>query len=93
MVTLAPRRVPLIPHLVDATGMFRVYAKQLHPRFELYVSPVNLDPDEPELPISAPAGHSREISCATSRYYTQGIAEDTGVSSACRNFPRKPAVI
>jgi len=67
----------LIPHLVNATGMFRVYAKQLHPRFELYVSPVNIDPDEPELPISAPAGYSREIARATSPFYTQGIAEDT----------------
>ena len=37
---------PLIPGLASATGMFRVYAKQLHPRFELYVSPVNIDPDE-----------------------------------------------
>ena len=67
----------LIPHLVNATGMFRVYAKQLHPRFELYVSPVNIDPDEPELPISAPASYSREIARATSPFYTQGIAEDT----------------
>jgi len=67
----------LIPHLVDATGMFRVYAKQLHPRFELYVSPVNIDPDEPELPISAPAAYSRDIARATSPFYTQGIAEDT----------------
>jgi len=68
---------PLIPHLVNATGMFRVYAKQLHPRFELYVSPVNIDPDEPELPISAPPNYSREIARATSPFYTQGIAEDT----------------
>lgn len=68
---------PLIPHLVNATGMFRVYAKQLHPRFELYVSPVNIDPDEPELPISAPAGYTREVARATSPFYTQGIAEDT----------------
>jgi len=68
---------PLIPHLVNATGMFRVYAKQLHPRFELYVSPVNIDPDEPELPISAPSSYSGEIARATSPFYTQGIAEDT----------------
>lgn len=68
---------PLIPHLVHATGMFRVYAKQLRPRFELYVSPVNIDPDEPELPISAPENYSRDIARATSPFYTQGIAEDT----------------
>ena len=68
---------PLIPGLASATGMFRVYAKQLHPRFELYISPVNIDPEAPELPISAPASYSREIARATGPFYTQGIAEDT----------------
>ncbi|HXI40943.1 MAG TPA: alkaline phosphatase family protein [Bryobacteraceae bacterium] len=68
---------PLIPGLASATGMFRVYAKQLHPRFELYTSPVNIDPEAPELPISAPASYSREVARATGRFYTQGIAEDT----------------
>jgi len=68
---------PLIPGLASATGMFRVYAKQLHPRFELYVSPVNIDPEVPELPISAPANYSREIAHDTGSFYTQGIAEDT----------------
>jgi predicted AlkP superfamily phosphohydrolase/phosphomutase len=67
----------LIPHLVNATGMFRVYTKHLRPRLELYVSPVNIDPDEPELPISTPASYSREVARATSPFYTQGIAEDT----------------
>ena len=68
---------PLIPGLASATGMFRVYAKQLHPRFELYTSPVNIDPEAPELPISAPSGYSREVARATGPFYTQGIAEDT----------------
>jgi len=68
---------PLIPGLASATGMFRVYAKQLHPRFELYVSPVNIDPEVPDLPISAPANYSREIAHDTGSFYTQGIAEDT----------------
>ena len=68
---------PLIPGLASATGMFRVYAKQLHPRFELYTSPVNIDPEAPELPISAPASYSREIARTTGLFYTQGIAEDT----------------
>ncbi len=68
---------PLIPGLASATGMFRVFAKQFHPRFELYVSPVNIDPEEPELPISAPPDYSREVARAISPFYTQGIAEDT----------------
>ena len=47
-----PANFPLLPHIASARGMFRVFAKQLHPRFELYVSPVNVDPEEPapELP-------------------------------------------
>jgi predicted AlkP superfamily phosphohydrolase/phosphomutase len=73
---------PLVRGLASATGMFRVYARQLHPRFELYVSPVNIDPDVPELPISAPASYSREIASAIGPFYTQGIAEDT---AAARN--------
>src|SRR5205085_11073677 len=63
--------------LASATGMFRVYARQFHPRFELYVSPVNIDPEVPELPISVPADYSREIAHHTGPFYTQGIAEDT----------------
>ncbi len=73
-------KFPLIPALASATGMFRVYAKQLHPRLELYVSPLNMDPEVPELPISAPAGYSREIARAAGPFYTQGIAEDTSAA-------------
>jgi predicted AlkP superfamily phosphohydrolase/phosphomutase len=68
---------PLIPALASARGMFRVYVKQLRPRFELYVSPVNIDPGHPELPISAPAHYSHEVDSAIGPFYTQGIAEDT----------------
>jgi predicted AlkP superfamily phosphohydrolase/phosphomutase len=71
---------PLIPGIASAIGMFRVYAKQLHPRFELYTSPVNIDPEAPELPISAPPNYSREVARATGPFYTQGIAEDTAAA-------------
>jgi predicted AlkP superfamily phosphohydrolase/phosphomutase len=68
---------PLLPHLVSVRGMVRVFAKQLHPRFEVYVSPVNVDPASADLPISTPRSLSREISRRTGRYYTLGIPEDT----------------
>ncbi|HTA41032.1 MAG TPA: alkaline phosphatase family protein [Bryobacteraceae bacterium] len=64
---------PLLPHFVSVRGMFRVFAKQLHPRFELYVSPVNVDPDDPALPISSPESYGREFG----RWSTLGIPEDT----------------
>jgi hypothetical protein len=68
---------PLLPHIASARGMFRVFAKQLHPRFELYVSPVNVDPEKPALPISAPGSYSREVAASMGRWSTLGIPEDT----------------
>ncbi len=68
---------PLVPGWKSAAGMFRVYARQLAPGLELYVSPVNVDPERPEVRISAPASYSRRLASATGLYYTQGMPEDT----------------
>jgi predicted AlkP superfamily phosphohydrolase/phosphomutase len=68
---------PIIPGIKTAAGMFRIYAKELQPGFAIYVSPVNIDPFSPELPISTPARHSREVAEAIGPFYTQGIPEDT----------------
>jgi len=72
-----PAEFDLIPHVASVHGMFRVFVRQLHPRFELYVSPVNVDPMSPDLPISVPSSFSREIAQRTGRYSTLGIPEDT----------------
>ena len=72
-----PVEFALVPHLATVHGMFRVFARQLHPRFELYVSPLNVDPLSRDLPISVPHSLSREIAQRTGRYYTLGIPEDT----------------
>lgn len=70
-------RFSLLPHIASVHGMFRVFAKQLHPRFELYVSPVNIDPDDPALPISAPAAYARDVKKRAGPWSTLGIPEDT----------------
>ncbi|HXE63696.1 MAG TPA: alkaline phosphatase family protein [Bryobacteraceae bacterium] len=72
-----PVDFPLMPHLVSARGMVRVFAKQLHPRFEVYVSPVNIDPESPDLPVSYPRSLAARVSRETGRYSTLGIPEDT----------------
>lgn len=72
-----PASFPLIPALMDARGMYRVYAKQLHPGFELYVSPININPADPALPIAAPVSYSKDLAKARGPFYTQGMAEDT----------------
>ncbi len=70
-------RFPIVPGIKSAAGMVRIFARQLQPGFGLYVSPVNLDPAAPELPISTPSSYSRELAAAVGPFYTQGIAEDT----------------
>lgn len=67
----------LIPHLVSSRGMFRVFAKQLHPLFQLYITPINVDPFSPVLPLSAPVSYSKTIAEETGRFFTLGIPEDT----------------
>jgi predicted AlkP superfamily phosphohydrolase/phosphomutase len=58
------------------------YLKQVRPHLQLYVSPLNLDPFAPALPISTPESYAAELAEATGRYYTQGMPEDTGVLAA-----------
>ena len=67
----------LIPHLVSSRGMIRVFAKHLHPRLELYLSPVNVDPENPALPISTPGSYARDVARSAGRWSTLGIPEDT----------------
>ena len=58
-------------------GMVRFYMKQVHPWFELYVSPVNIDPSMPANPIAAPLEFSTELAKRHGRFSTLGIPEDT----------------
>jgi predicted AlkP superfamily phosphohydrolase/phosphomutase len=71
-------RFPILPFVKTSAGMVRVFAKNLSPEFNIYVSPVNIDPDAPDLPISTPSTYSRDLARAVGPFYTQGIPEDTG---------------
>jgi predicted AlkP superfamily phosphohydrolase/phosphomutase len=63
-------------------GMVRFYLRSVRPEFELYASPVNVDPMAPALPVSTPAGYARELARTTGRFYTQGLPEDTKARQA-----------
>ena len=60
----------------------RFYLKSVRPAFQLYVSPVNIDPLDPALPISTPASFAAELAEAGGRFYTQGMPEDTAAYAA-----------
>jgi predicted AlkP superfamily phosphohydrolase/phosphomutase len=72
----------LIPIVKSASGIFRIYLQQVHPYLRVYVSPVNIDPENPELPLSTPPSYSRTLASAVGDFYTQGISEDTAAFRA-----------
>ena len=63
--------------LASAQGIVRFYLKSVRPDFELYISPIQIDPRSPAVPISTPADYSKELAEAIGPFYTQGIAEET----------------
>jgi len=77
-----PIEFQLIPFFGNVHGIGRFYLKQAHPRFQLYVSPINIDPANPALPISTPKSYSKQLSDEVGEFYTQGIAEDTKALSS-----------
>jgi predicted AlkP superfamily phosphohydrolase/phosphomutase len=67
----------MIPWVKDVHGICRFYLMEVSPHLRLYVTPVQIDPVRPEMPISTPPEYSREIAEATGLFYTQGLPDDT----------------
>src|SRR5262249_50481417 len=75
-------RFSLLSYLADAAGICRFFLKRAKGGFALYVTPVNIDPAHPALPISTPPDYSRRLVRELGYFYTQGMAEDTKALSA-----------
>ena len=60
-----------------ARGICRFYLKEISPEVEVYVTPVNIDPGRPDLPISHPVTYSIYLAKLFGPYATLGLAEDT----------------
>jgi predicted AlkP superfamily phosphohydrolase/phosphomutase len=72
-----PVEFELIPGLQSVTGICRFYLKEVRPNFKLYVTPVNIDPSNPALPISTPSDFASDLYRDCGYFYTQGMPEDT----------------
>ena len=55
----------------------RFYILQLEPHFEMYLTPLNIDPEKPALPISHPFIYSAYLAKMLGSYITLGEANDT----------------
>ena len=67
----------VVPFLVNVSAMGRFYLQEVRPDFKLYVTPLQIDPVDPALPVSTPDGWASELSGEIGRFYTQELPEDT----------------
>ncbi len=58
-------------------GIVRFYLRSIGPHLDLYMTPVNIDPANPSLPISHPNTYSVYLAKRFGHYATLGLAEDT----------------
>ena len=62
---------------VTVAGIARVQVLEMDEHVSLYMSPINLDPDRPAMPISHPSYFSSYLAKRHGPYATLGLAEDT----------------
>ena len=72
-----PLKFELMPLFSGISGMVRIYVQEVHPHFRLYLSPINVDPMDPELPVANPVESAQALARHIGRFYTQGFPEDT----------------
>ncbi len=62
---------------IKVNGICKFLLLGAGPDFELYVTPINIDPDKPAMPISHPAVYSTYLARRQGPYATLGLAEDS----------------
>ncbi|MBD3349587.1 MAG: hypothetical protein GF400_10395 [Candidatus Eisenbacteria bacterium] len=67
----------MVPMMVTVSGIARFYLKSAHPEFELYVTPIQINPANQVLPITDPPEYGNELVDEVGYFYTQNMPEDT----------------
>jgi predicted AlkP superfamily phosphohydrolase/phosphomutase len=62
---------------VTVAGICRMLVTEMDEAFSLYVTPINIDPDKPVMPISHPPYYATYLSNRVGKFATLGLAEDT----------------
>jgi len=62
---------------IKIRAIARFYLQSLEPHFEMYMTPLNIDPEKPALPISHPFVYSVYLSKLLGSFITLGEANDT----------------
>ena len=72
-VTLRFRAAPF----VTVTGLTRMLILEMDEHLSVYLSPINLDPEKPGMPVSHPGYYATYLARKIGPYATLGLAEDT----------------
>jgi len=67
----------LAPMVVSVSGIARFYVKDVHPHLRLYVTPINIDPENQAMPITYPVELGGEIASHIGPFWTKGLPADT----------------
>jgi hypothetical protein len=59
------------------SGIARLYLKTVAPYFQLYSTPLNINPRDPALPISSDPDFVKTLSKRVGYFHTEGMPEDT----------------
>jgi hypothetical protein len=83
-VTLEPGRlttwIPLTFRVapgIRTSGICRLLLTEMDEQVSLYVTPINIDPDRPAMPVSHPSFYASYLAKRVGRFATLGLAEDT----------------
>ncbi len=63
--------------VIKIRGVCRFFLKQFESPFELYCTPIQIDPEKPIMPISHPNNYSKYLARLQGTFSTLGLAEDT----------------
>ncbi|MEX2271256.1 MAG: alkaline phosphatase family protein [Vicinamibacterales bacterium] len=72
-ITLTFHAAPLI----RVSGICRMLVTEMAEHVSLYVTPINIDPEKPAMPISHPSYYATYLARKIGPYSTLGLAEDT----------------
>jgi len=67
----------LLPMVGTVTGIARFLVKQVAPHFQLYVTPINIDPANQAAPVTYPKEFGAEIARDIGAFWTKGLPCDT----------------
>ena len=67
----------LLPVIGSVSGIVRFLVKQVRPHFQLYATPINIDPTDQAAPVTYPSGFGAEIARDIGEFWTKGLPCDT----------------